>query len=84
MTNQYGIILLAAGASSRLGRPKQLLPYAGKTLLQYVLDTVQDKRDAPVVLVLGSGAALYLRELDEQQVFCGHQYGMERGDVVIH
>ena len=32
-------IVLAAGGSSRLGRPKQLLPYRGRTLLDAVLDT---------------------------------------------
>ncbi|MBW2374291.1 MAG: NTP transferase domain-containing protein, partial [Deltaproteobacteria bacterium] len=31
-------ILLAAGASTRMGRPKQLLPLAGRPLLQRTLD----------------------------------------------
>jgi molybdenum cofactor cytidylyltransferase len=34
-------LVLAAGGSSRLGRPKQLLPYRGATLLDAVLDTAR-------------------------------------------
>ena len=33
-----GVILLAAGSSSRLGRPKQLINYQGKTLIQKAID----------------------------------------------
>jgi molybdenum cofactor cytidylyltransferase len=35
-------LVLAAGGSTRLGRPKQLLPYGGATLLDHVLDTARD------------------------------------------
>jgi molybdenum cofactor cytidylyltransferase len=34
-------LVLAAGGSSRLGQPKQLLPYGGATLLDHVLDTAR-------------------------------------------
>ena len=34
-------LVLAAGGSSRLGRPKQLLPYRGATLLDHVLATAR-------------------------------------------
>jgi molybdenum cofactor cytidylyltransferase len=34
-------LVLAAGGSSRLGRPKQLLPYGERTLLDGVLDTAR-------------------------------------------
>ena len=59
-----GIILLAAGASSRLGSPKQLLEYHGKTLLQHSLDVAIDSGNQPVVVVLGSGAADIKKKLD--------------------
>ena len=35
------ILVLAAGRSSRLGRPKQLLPFRGRTLLDAVLATAR-------------------------------------------
>ncbi|SDX37123.1 nucleotidyltransferase family protein [Hymenobacter psychrophilus] len=49
------ILLLAAGASSRLGRPKQLLPYQGQTLLRRAAETaVAAAAGAPVVVVTGA------------------------------
>ena len=39
MMKNTGIILLAAGNSSRMGSPKQLLVYQGKTFLERITDT---------------------------------------------
>ncbi|HYJ90141.1 MAG TPA: nucleotidyltransferase family protein [Pyrinomonadaceae bacterium] len=36
--NQVAILILAAGGSSRLGRPKQLLEFRGKTLLRNAVE----------------------------------------------
>jgi molybdenum cofactor cytidylyltransferase len=49
-------IILAAGASSRLGRPKPLLPLRGRPLLQHVLDAAVASRLDEIVLVLGNQA----------------------------
>jgi molybdenum cofactor cytidylyltransferase len=49
-------IILAAGASSRMGRPKPLLPLRGRPLLQHVLDAAVASRLDEVVLVLGNQA----------------------------
>ena len=35
----FGVVLLAAGASSRMGRPKLLLPWQGTTVLGHLLTT---------------------------------------------
>ncbi|MBO9672250.1 MAG: nucleotidyltransferase family protein [Sphingobacteriaceae bacterium] len=51
-----GIIILAAGSSSRLGRPKQLLDYKGKTLLQTVINEALETNCKPVIVVLGANA----------------------------
>ena len=51
-----GIIILAAGSSSRLGRPKQLLDYKGKTLLQTVINEALETSCRPVIAVLGANA----------------------------
>ena len=50
-------IVLAAGRSSRLGRPKQLLPLAGRPLLDHVLENAVASTLDEVVLVLGHEAA---------------------------
>lgn len=46
-------IVLAAGGSSRLGRPKQLLPLGGEPLLSHVLRAAAASRLDDIVLVLG-------------------------------
>jgi molybdenum cofactor cytidylyltransferase len=49
-------LVLAAGGSKRLGRPKQLLPYDSGTLLHHVLDTARACRFDQLLCVLGGGA----------------------------
>lgn len=62
------VILLAAGASSRLGRPKQLLPYKGQSLLANAVDAANDSQGAPVIVVLGANAGEMEREIDQKKV----------------
>ncbi|MBV9083882.1 MAG: nucleotidyltransferase family protein [Acidobacteriaceae bacterium] len=49
-------IILAAGASTRMARPKQLLPFSGGTLLGSVIDAATQAHFAPVIVVVGAGA----------------------------
>lgn len=49
-------VILAAGASSRLGQPKQLVPFADKTLLQHMLDMVSHFNFGANLLVLGANS----------------------------
>lgn len=49
-------IVLAAGGSRRLGRPKQLLDYRGATLLDATLGTVREAGLDQVVVALGGAA----------------------------
>ena len=49
-------IILAAGRSSRLGRPKQLLELGGKPVLAHVLDHARAASLDEVILVLGHEA----------------------------
>jgi molybdenum cofactor cytidylyltransferase len=51
-----GGLVLAAGGSSRLGRPKQLLPYRGATLLDAVLETARSCPFDQRVVALGGTA----------------------------
>ncbi len=59
-----GIILLAAGESSRFGEPKQLLPYAGQTLLQHGLQVANDSIAHPIIVVLGAHADIIKKEIN--------------------
>jgi molybdenum cofactor cytidylyltransferase len=46
-------LILAAGGSSRLGRPKQLLPYRGRTLLAASLDVARTSGFDELIVALG-------------------------------
>jgi molybdenum cofactor cytidylyltransferase len=51
---RIGLMLLAAGSSSRLGQPKQLLPYQGRTLLRHAAEVAAASGCEPLVLVTGA------------------------------
>jgi len=47
-------VVLAAGASTRLGEPKQLVTLGGETLLDRAVRTAREAGCSPVVVVLGA------------------------------
>jgi len=49
-------LVLAAGGSSRLGRPKQLLPYRGTTLLDWVVATARGCGFDQLLVAVGGAA----------------------------
>ena len=51
-----GILIIAAGQSKRLGSPKQLLAFEGKTLINRLIDILTAATDFPITVVLGSDA----------------------------
>jgi molybdenum cofactor cytidylyltransferase len=70
-------LVLAAGGSSRLGRPKQLLPYRGATLLDWVLGTARACEFDQLLVAIG-GAAGEVRDavdLSGAQVVVNAAYG---------
>ena len=63
-TATVGLLLLAAGSSSRLARPKQLLPYQGQTLLRHAAEVATASPCRPLVLVTGALHDELLPEID--------------------
>ena len=59
-----GAVILAAGASTRMGRPKQTLSYRGESLLRRAALAALGAGCRPVVVVTGANAGLSGRELD--------------------
>jgi molybdenum cofactor cytidylyltransferase len=51
-----GVVLLAAGESRRMGRPKQLLPINGEPMVRHMAKIVLHAPVSPVVVVLGAQA----------------------------
>ncbi len=70
-------LVLGAGGSRRLGRPKQLLPYGERTLLDHVLQTARACAFDQLVVAIG-GAAAEVRErvdLSGAEVVVNDAYG---------
>jgi molybdenum cofactor cytidylyltransferase len=59
-----GAVILAAGVSSRMGEPKQLLRLGGKTLLEQVLDSARSAAVDEIVVVLGAAAENIRQQVD--------------------
>lgn len=66
-------ILLAAGASRRLGRPKQLLPIGKRTLLEHAIDCLLRTNVDRVIVVTGARSdaiASIVKGLNDSRLRC--------------
>ncbi len=63
-----GLIILAAGESTRLGRPKQLVSFEGRSLLRHAAETALASICRPVAVVLGAHADRLEMELKDLSV----------------
>lgn len=57
-------IILAAGASTRLGEPKQLVQLGGESLLERAVRTAREAGLSPVIVVVGARAAEITAQCD--------------------
>jgi molybdenum cofactor cytidylyltransferase len=62
MTKKLSILILAAGNSSRLGSPKQLIEFEGQTLIERITETALSISEE-VLVVLGGNADVILPKL---------------------
>ncbi|GGD38974.1 nucleotidyltransferase family protein [Muriicola marianensis] len=60
---KIALLLLAAGASRRMGRPKQLLPWKDTTLLNHAIQTALSCNSDDVIVILGSEAETIQKNL---------------------
>lgn len=62
------IIILAAGESTRLGRPKQTLQYKDQSLLKHTIKAAVDSAIGPVIVVLGSDEKKIYAHIENEPV----------------
>ena len=67
INKQTGIVILAAGASKRLGKPKQSLKFRERTLLQRIAQTALET-ETKTVVVLGANADKIAHEIADLSV----------------
>lgn len=63
-----GVVILAAGASTRMGTPKQLLSYRGRSFLANAVEVAIASMCRPLVVVLGAYAELLQHEVNHPEV----------------
>lgn len=73
-----GIIILAAGSSSRLGQPKQLLEYKGTTFLNRIVLEAVNFANSAVVVVTGFNRSI-IDEAIKSNVLTCHNPEWEEG-----
>lgn len=74
-----GLIILAAGASTRLGKPKQKIIFNGKSLLQRAVETAVNSDCRPVIVILGAYAIEIQAEIEDKNVIIYHNSQWEEG-----
>jgi molybdenum cofactor cytidylyltransferase len=74
-----GIVILAAGSSTRLGQPKQLLEFQGTTLVQRITQIAVDAVKEPVVVILGANCNLIHSRLTHLPVHMVYNPDWSRG-----
>jgi molybdenum cofactor cytidylyltransferase len=75
----FGAVILAAGASTRMGAPKQLLRLDGRTLLRRAVDAVLASAAWPAVVVLGAHREAVRPEVARLPVLVAENPAWEEG-----
>ena len=65
---KIAIIILAAGASSRMGKIKQLLPWKQTTLIGNAIEQALDSKADDVFVVLGANYQLISKEIKQENI----------------
>jgi len=77
--SNIAILILAAGASSRLGQPKQLLAFKGKTLIRHAAETALSTKCKPVIVVTGALHDELLSQIKDLEVVAVHNDNWQQG-----
>lgn len=77
--NETAALILAAGCSRRLGRPKQLITFQGRTLLGRTIDTVRQSGIEKTFVVTGAFRLAVEEILKQEQVIPVHNANWAQG-----
>lgn len=77
--SDIGLIILAAGASRRMGTPKQLLPYRGRTLIEHIVEQAIASVCHPIIVVLGANAESIQPKLASFNIRASKNFSSDEG-----
>src|SRR5260370_1586673 len=77
--SKIGVLILAAGASARMGRPKQLLLYRGQSLIRWAVESALASVCRPIVVVVGAQGELVKNELEHLPVLVADNGEWQKG-----
>lgn len=63
--SNIAVILLAAGASKRMGTPKQLLKWGNTTLVEHAIKVVQESYQIKIIVVLGANYQIVKSKIEQ-------------------
>jgi molybdenum cofactor cytidylyltransferase len=76
---RVGIIILAAGASTRYGQPKQLLPFQGRSLIRHAVASALETDCRSITVVTGANAESAEAELIGLPILIARNEDWEQG-----
>ena len=82
MESEVSAIILAAGKSTRMKRPKLLLPWGKGTILESVVDAVQANDVAGIIVVTGAFHRQIAMLMDPQRVKLAFNPDFENGSML--
>jgi molybdenum cofactor cytidylyltransferase len=77
--DRVGAIILAAGGSTRMGRPKQLLEIGGLPLVARAVDVALASGARPVAVVVGADADRVLAAVADREILAVHNPDWKSG-----
>lgn len=77
--SEIGLVILAAGASVRLGAPKQLLRFEGETFLRRIALASAASVCRPVIAVFGAQSDRFKTELSDLDVHAVENFDWQKG-----
>lgn len=77
--SKIAVLVLAAGGSTRMGSPKQLLKWKGSNLVNHAISKAIKLKAKDVYLILGANAELIQHEIDSKEVITLINFEWEKG-----
>lgn len=77
--SNIGAVILAAGGSSRFGRPKQLLRFRGETLISRAVRAAAEAQCTPIVVVTGDAGDAIRSEIRDTSAVVVENVDWRRG-----